>query len=70
MKLMLDLIVLAFRMDKTRIVTCMLNNDLRNELRFLPGVEAYLDLTQDGSQSARRVSENEPISCRAVRASS
>ena len=27
-KLMLDLIVLAFRMDKTRIVTCMLNNDL------------------------------------------
>jgi hypothetical protein len=28
MKLMLDLIVLAFQMDKTRIVTCMLNNDL------------------------------------------
>ena len=28
MKLMMDLIVLAFRMDKTRIATCMLNNDL------------------------------------------
>src|SRR5690606_21631618 len=28
MKLMLDLVVLAFQMDKTRIATCMLNNDL------------------------------------------
>jgi hypothetical protein len=28
MRLMLDLIVLAFQMDKTRIATCMLNNDL------------------------------------------
>ena len=28
MKLTLVLIVLAFQMDKTRIATCMLNNDL------------------------------------------
>jgi len=28
MKLMLDLVVLAFQMDKTRIATLMLNNDL------------------------------------------
>lgn len=28
MRLMLDMIVLAFQMDKTRIATCMLNNDL------------------------------------------
>ncbi len=36
MRLMLDLIVLAFQMDKTRIAICMLNNDLSqmNQQRF------------------------------------
>jgi hypothetical protein len=51
MKLMLDLIVLAFRMDKTRIATCMLNNDLSQmNFGFLPGVRGalHLDLTHNG----------------------
>jgi len=51
MRLMLDLIVLAFRMDKTRIATCMLNNDLSQmNFGFLPGVEGslHLDLTHNG----------------------
>ena len=40
MKLMLDLIVLAFQMDKTRIATLMLNNDLSQmNFRFLEGVQ-------------------------------
>jgi hypothetical protein len=50
-KLMLDLIVLAFQMDKTRIVTLMLNNDLSQmNFRFLPGVRGalHLDLTHNG----------------------
>ena len=48
MKLMLDLIVLAFQMDKTRIVTCMLNNDLSQmNFKFVEGVRGalHLDLT-------------------------
>jgi hypothetical protein len=48
MKLMLDLIVLAFQMDKTRIVTCMLNNDLSQmNFKFIEGVRGalHLDLT-------------------------
>ena len=48
MKLMLDLIVLAFQMDKTRIVTCMLNNDLSQmNFKFIEGVSGalHLDLT-------------------------
>jgi len=48
MKLMLDLIVLAFQMDKTRIVTCMLNNDLSQmNFKFVDGVRGalHLDLT-------------------------
>jgi len=56
MKLMLDLIVLAFRMDKTRIVTCMLNNDLSQmNFGFLPGVEGslHLDLTHNGREPKR-----------------
>lgn len=56
MKLMLDLIVLAFRMDKTRVVTCMLNNDLSQmNFGFLPGVEGslHLDLTHNGRDPKR-----------------
>jgi hypothetical protein len=51
MKLMLDLIVLAFQMDKTRIATLMLNNDLSQmNFGFLPGVRGalHLDLTHNG----------------------
>ncbi len=50
-KLMLDLIVLAFQMDKTRIVTLMLNNDLSQmNFKFLDGVRGalHLDLTHNG----------------------
>jgi hypothetical protein len=56
MKLMMDLIVLAFRMDKTRIVTHMLNNDLSQmNFGFLKGVEGalHLDLTHNGRNPAR-----------------
>lgn len=58
-KLMLDLIVLAFQMDKTRIVTLMLNNDLSQmNFRFLEGVRGalHLDLTHNG-----RVPETEAM---------
>jgi Protein of unknown function (DUF1552) len=51
MKLMLDLIILAFQMDKTRIITCMLNNDLSQmNFKFIPGVRGalHLDLTHNG----------------------
>jgi len=51
MKLMLDLIVLAFRMDKTRVITLMLNNDLSQmNFRFIEGVRGalHLDLTHNG----------------------
>ncbi len=51
MRLILDLIVLAFQMDKTRIATCMLNNDLSQmNFGFLPGVQGslHLDLTHNG----------------------
>ncbi len=51
MKLMLDLIVLAFQMNKTRIATCMLNNDLSQmNFGFLEGVKGslHLDLTHNG----------------------
>ena len=51
MKLMMDLIVLAFQMDKTRIATCMLNNDLSQmNFGFLEGVKGslHLDLTHNG----------------------
>jgi len=52
MKLMLDIIVLAFQMDKTRIVSLMLNNDLSQmNFKFLPGVRGalHLDLTHNGN---------------------
>ena len=51
MQLMLDLVVLAFQMDKTRIATLMLNNDLSQmNFGFLKGVEGilHLDLTHNG----------------------
>jgi hypothetical protein len=55
MKLMLDLIVLAFQMDKTRIVTLMLNNDLSQmNFKFVEGVRGalHLDLTHNGHAPA------------------
>ena len=51
MKLMLDLTVLAFQMDKSRIATLMLNNDLSQmNFKFLAGVQGalHLDLTHYG----------------------
>jgi hypothetical protein len=51
MKLMLDLTVLAFQMDKTRILTLMLNNDLSQmNFKFIEGVRGalHLDLTHNG----------------------
>jgi len=51
MKLMLDLTVLAFQMDKTRLATVMLNNDLSQmNFKFIPGVRGalHLDLTHNG----------------------
>jgi hypothetical protein len=51
MKLMMDLTVLAFQMDKTRVVTLMLNNDLSQmNFKFIPGVRGalHLDLTHNG----------------------
>jgi hypothetical protein len=51
MRLMLDLIVLAFQMDKTRVATVMLNNDLSQmNFKFLEGVQGalHLDLTHNG----------------------
>ena len=56
MKLMLDLIVLAFQMDKTRIVTLMLNNDLSQmNFKFLEGVRGalHLDLTHNGKAAEK-----------------
>jgi hypothetical protein len=51
MKLMLVLVVLAFQMDKTRVATVMLNNDLSQmNFKFLEGVQGalHLDLTHNG----------------------
>jgi hypothetical protein len=51
MKMMMDLMLLAFQMDKTRIVTLMLNNDLSQmNFKFLEGVRGalHLDLTHNG----------------------
>lgn len=55
MKLMMDLTVLAFQMDKTRIVTLMLNNDLSQmNFKFVEGVRGalHLDLTHNGHAPA------------------
>ncbi len=51
MRLMLDLIVLGFQMDKTRLATVMLNNDLSQmNFNFVEGVQGalHLDLTHNG----------------------
>jgi hypothetical protein len=51
MKLMLDIVVLAFQMDRTRVATLMLNNDLSQmNFKFLEGVQGalHLDLTHNG----------------------
>ena len=66
MKLMLDLIVLAFQMDKTRIATLMLNNDLSQmNFKFLEGVQGalHLDLTHNGKRRRQGgdVPEDEPV---------
>jgi hypothetical protein len=56
MRMMLDLIVLAFQMDKTRVATCMLNNDLSQmNFGFLKGVHGslHLDLTHNGHERER-----------------
>ena len=56
MRLMLDLIVLAFQMDRTRIATCMLNNDFSQmNFGFLDGVQGslHLDLTHNGHDPKR-----------------
>lgn len=56
MKLMLDLMVLAFQMDKTRIATLMLNNDLSQmNFKFLEGVQGalHLDLTHNGKTAEK-----------------
>lgn len=55
MRLMLDLIVLGFQMDKTRLATLMLNNDLSQmNMKFIPGVQGalHLDLTHNGKAPA------------------
>jgi len=59
MRLMLDLVVLAFQMDKTRVATLMLNNDLSQmNFKFVDGVQGalHLDLTHNG-----RVAEKEAM---------
>ncbi len=53
MRLMMDLIVLAFQMDKTRVATCLLNNDLSAmTFEFLEGVRGslHVDLTHNGNK--------------------
>ena len=72
MKLMLDLMVLAFQMDKTRIVTCMLNNDLSQmNFRFLEGVQGALaprpDAQRQSAGGGGDVSEDESVPRGAVR---
>ena len=74
MKLMLDLVVLAFQMDKTRVATLMLNNDLSQmNFRFLEGVQGalHLDLTHNGKAAGcgGDVPEDESVPRVAVRVS-
>lgn len=52
MRLMMDLIVLAFQMDKTRVATCLLNNDISAmTFPFLDDVRGslHVDLTHNGN---------------------
>ena len=72
MKLMLDLIVLAFQMDKTRVATLMLNNDLSQmNFKFLEGVQGalHLDLTHNGKapEQGSDVPEDQSVPHCAVR---
>lgn len=56
MRLMLDLMVLGFQMDKTRIATLMLNNDLSQmNFKFVEGVQGalHLDLTHNGKAAEK-----------------
>ena len=56
MRLILDLVILSFQMDRTRIATCMLNNDLSQmNFGFLEGVQGslHLDLTHNGRDPLR-----------------
>ena len=67
MRLMLDLIVLAFQMDKTRIATCMLNNDLSQmNFGFLEGVQGQPASGPDAQRPRARargdVPQDEPVS--------
>ena len=51
MKLMADLMIMAFQMDHNRVATCILNNDLSQmNFGFLDGVSGslQLDLTRNG----------------------
>lgn len=58
MRLMLDLIVLAFRMDRTRIATLMFNNERSQQnFGFLPGVssDAYHSVSHGGAGPHERI---------------
>ena len=71
MRLMLDLMVLAFQLNKTRIATCMLNNDLSQmNFGFLDGVQGslHLDLTHNGRDPELEAMylTTKPVSCPAV----
>jgi hypothetical protein len=58
MRLMLDLVVLAFRMDRTRIATLMFNNERsQHNFSFLPGVsaEAYHTVSHGPAQPHERI---------------
>lgn len=53
MRLMLDLIVLAFRINRTRIATVMLNNEISDQdFSFLPGVRGGLHTISHGNWDA------------------
>ena len=52
MRLMADIVLLAFRMNKTRVATLMLNNELsRLDYGFLPGVQGTLHPISHGEGS-------------------
>jgi hypothetical protein len=58
MRLMIDLIVLAFRMDRTRIATLMFNNERSQQnFGFLDGVspEAYHTVSHGGTGPHERI---------------
>lgn len=58
MRLMLDLIVLAFRMDRTRVATLMCNNERSQQtFGFLPGVrpDSYHNISHHAGRPHERV---------------